>query len=272
MQNKVNYAFVGVFVLVLMAMLIFIGIWLSKGWNAKSYTTYAAYMIESVSGLAQDGTVKYNGVSVGHICSITLDAENPQRVRLLMKIESSTPITEATTARLITQGITGVSFIELTANQPNAPRLIARPGELYPVIKTAPSLFSRLDTAASELIVRLNKSLDAFDKTFDKDAQQSIRNTLINLDKITKNFSENTQALDKTMQHADAFFKSGAAAGAKLSNGLNTFSSETLPKVNLLVENLTVFSNRLNDLGDEVSQNPSILLKGRVPFKKGPGE
>jgi phospholipid/cholesterol/gamma-HCH transport system substrate-binding protein len=265
MDNKTNYALVGFFVIVLLTALIFIGVWLANGWNIKSYNTYAVYMTESVAGLAPDSNVKYNGVNVGRISSISLDPQNPQCVRLLMKIETSAPITEATTAQLITQGLTGVSFIELTASRPNAPRLVARPGELYPVIKTAPSLFMRLDTAATTLIKHLNKTMDDFDKMFDANARQSLHNTLLNLDKVTKNLVENTQTFDKTMKNANTFFKNGG-------EGFNTFSAETLPKVNLLLENLTIFSDKLNDLGDEISQNPSILLRGRVPFKKGPGE
>lgn len=265
MNHKTNYALVGLFVIVLLTTLVFIGVWLAKGWNVKSYNTYALYMTESVAGLSPDSNVKYSGVNVGRVYSISLDPQNPQRVRLLMKIETSAPITEATTAQLITQGLTGVSFIELTASRPNAPRLVAQPGELYPVIKTAPSLFLRLDIAASALIKRLNKTLDNFDNMFDENARQSLHNTLLNLNKITENLAENTQTLDKTMKNANTFFKNGGA-------GFNTFSAETLPKVNLLLDNLTSFSHQLNDLGDEISQNPSILLRGRVPFKKGPGE
>lgn len=272
MENRVNYAFVGAFVIGLLIALIFIGVWLSSSWNGKVYNTYAAYMTESVSGLAKDSTVKYNGVNIGHIYSITLDPENPQRVRLLMKIENTAPVTETTTARLITQGLTGVSFVELSSGKPNSPPLVVHPGELYPVIKTSPSLFSRLDTTINELAIRLNKAMDTFDKTFDSNTRESLQHTIANLDKVTTTFAQNTKTFDATMKHANEFFQNGQIAAGKLSTSLNSFSGETLLKVNHLLENLNGVSTQLSDISDEISQNPSILLKGRVPPKKGPGE
>lgn len=272
MENRINYTFVGIFVICLFTVLIFIGVWLSTDWKSKVYNTYAAYMTESVSGLAVNSAVRYNGVKVGHICSISLDSENLQRVRLLMKIENTAPITETTTATLIEQGLTGVSSIELKAGAPNSRPLLARPGELYPVIKTTPSLFKRLDAAVNELVMRLNKGMDIIDRTFDRNTQNSFKHTIENLDKITSTFAANTQNLDKNLQSVQILLKDGDIAAKQLNMSLKAFSSETLPQVNQLLGNLTIFSGQLNEMGDAMIQNPSILIKGRVPPAKGPGE
>ncbi len=272
MENKVNYTLVGAFVIGLLIALIFIGVWLSTEWKGKIYNTYAAYMTESVSGLAMNSAVKYNGVKVGYVTSISLDPENPQRVRLLMKIENTAPITETTTATLIEQGLTGVSSLELNAGAPNSRPLLAHPGELYPVIKTAPSLFKRLDMAVSELIVRLNKGMDVLDHTFDQNTQKSFRHTIENLDKITSAFAKNTQTLDHSMHHVEILIDKGEAATDQLNICLKAFSGETLPQLNQLLGNLTIFSGQLNEFSNDMIQNPSILIKGRTPPAKGPGE
>lgn len=272
MESRVNYTLVGIFVIGLLIALIFIGIWLSAEGKGKSYNTYAAYMTESVSGLAVDAAVKYNGVKVGHVSSISLDPENPQRVRLLLKIENTAPITETTVATLIEQGLTGVSSIELKAGAPNSPPLLARPGELYPIIKTAPSLFKRLDAAVQELVVRLNKGMDMLDRIFDQNTQKSFRHTIENLDKITSTFAKNSQSLDNSMHHVEILINKGETATEQLNIGLKALTGETLPQVNQLLGNLTIFSSQLNEFGDQMIQNPSILVRGRVPPAKGPGE
>ena len=55
------------------------------GYSTKHYRMYAVYINESVSGLSVDAAVKYNGVDVGTVKSIQIDAENPQLVFILLK-------------------------------------------------------------------------------------------------------------------------------------------------------------------------------------------
>jgi phospholipid/cholesterol/gamma-HCH transport system substrate-binding protein len=272
MESKVNYTFVGAFVIGLITALIFIGVWLSTQWKGKVYNIYAAYMAESVSGLAINAPVKYSGVKVGYVDSITLDPQNPQHVRLLMKIENTAPITEATTAKLTEQGLTGVSSIDLHANTNNARPLMAKPGELYPVIKTAPSLFTRLDTAISQLIVRLDKGADALNQTFDPHTQELLRHSIKNIDNITTTLSANMKTFDQSMAHVQIFIKKGEVATDQLNVGLKAFSTQTLPQINQLLGNLTMVSSQLSEVSDQLVQNPSILIKGRTPPAKGPGE
>lgn len=272
MENRVNYALVGTFVIGLLSMLIVMGAWLLGSWSGKSFNTYAVYTTDSVSGLSIQSKVKYNGVNVGYVSSITIDPINPQMVRLLLKIESTVPITSATTASLVEQGITGVSFIDLSTDQPNAPRLITKPGELYPAIKIKPSAFRHLGQSVNELVARLTKTIDAFDEVFDEKARNSMHRTMINLDKITTDFAKNTKTLDNTIQHADEFFVQGSRAATQLDIGLKAFSGQTLPQVNQLLSSLNRVSGDLNEVSSEIAQNPSILIRGKTPPQKGPGE
>ena len=189
-----------------------------------------------------------------------------------MKIENTAPITETTVATLIEQGLTGVSSIELKAGTPNSRPLLARPGELYPVIKTAPSLFKRLDAAIHELVVRLNKTMDTFDRAFDPATQKSFRHTIENLDKITSVFAKNSTSIDNSLQHVEILINKGETTTEQMNIALKALTGETLPLVNQLLGNLNIFSGQLNEFGDQMNQNPSILIRGRVPPAKGPGE
>ena len=81
MEEKVNFAVVGAFVLVLSATLIGGVLWLSSGkYYSKVYDVYQTYMKESVSGLNLNASVRYRGVEVGRVQNITLAPGNVEQV------------------------------------------------------------------------------------------------------------------------------------------------------------------------------------------------
>lgn len=80
METKVNYAVVGLFVLVLGTALVAAVLWLaSGGMMQKKYDLYQAVEDESVAGLNLNAPVKYNGVDVGKVKTISLEPGNPAR-------------------------------------------------------------------------------------------------------------------------------------------------------------------------------------------------
>src|SRR5688572_26803680 len=108
METNVNYTIVGAFVIVLLGAIIMGVIWLSSGLTAHTYTVYQINMKESVTGLSVDSSVEFNGVSVGTVKSITILPDDPQTVILLINVDTTTPVTEGTTASLTSKGLTGV--------------------------------------------------------------------------------------------------------------------------------------------------------------------
>ena len=152
MEPKVNYFLVGSFVVILGAAMVIGLFWLGKTDYRGVNDRYEAFMRESVAGLSVDSTVKYRGVDVGRVKDIALNQNNPEEVRLTLDIARGTPIKTDTIAVLETQGLTGLATINLTGGSREAPPLQAAPGHEYPVIKTGPSLFFRLDEAVSRLL------------------------------------------------------------------------------------------------------------------------
>jgi phospholipid/cholesterol/gamma-HCH transport system substrate-binding protein len=50
------------------------------------------------------------------------------------------------------------------------------------------------------------------------------------------------------------------------------FTSETLPEIQQLVTQLRDLTGSLQRISNELEQNPSMLLYGKQPAKRGPGE
>lgn len=286
METKVNYAMVGLFVIILGVMIIIIPLWLTSGISNKIYHTYVVYFNESVAGLTEGSSVKYNGVDVGNVQKIILDLKNPQQVDILLNIQEGTPITTATRATVMIQGLTGVGYISLSGGAPNALPLVATANQPYPVIKSIPSFFLRLDSIATKLADNIDKLSLHLDQLLNPVNQKAVTDTLVNLDKITTTFASNSAKLNNTIQSADIVLKNTAMASQQFPiviqnvqssaaqfdqliqqwNYLSeSLSGTTLPKVNNVIDNLQTLTKN-------VKQNPSILLRGQAVPPPGPGE
>ncbi|MFI4963297.1 MAG: MlaD family protein, partial [Legionellales bacterium] len=159
MEAKTNYTIVGLVVVILAAGLLSAGLWLSVGFNQKTYSLYTVYLHEAASGLSEESPVKYNGVQVGFVKDIKLTKNDPRNVAILLSIEEGTPITTSTSATLISQGITGVTYVGLSASTSDLTPIVKMPDEPYPVIPAKPSLFNQLDAIirqASENVTKVS--------------------------------------------------------------------------------------------------------------------
>lgn len=290
MEEKVNFALVGVFVLVLSAGLIGGVLWLSSGKSYRtSYDIYQAYTRDSVAGLNLNAPVRYRGVQVGRVRKIALAPNNVEQVQLTLAIERGTPVKVDTLAVLQTQGLTGLAFVELTGGSRDSPSLQAQNKEEYPVIKSGPSLMTRLDSAVTSLLSNLNRSSENFNALMDGDNRRAVKRALADIEsglgnaartmENTARLSDELPQLAKRIQRsADAFdqmasnLAHASASASGTLDGAQQFTSETLPEVHQLVMEMRDLTNSLRRFSGELEQNPSALLYGKPAAKRGPGE
>ena len=272
MDTKVNYTLVGIFVISLVAALVFGIIWLSSGFSLAQYNTYAIYMNESVSGLNVDAQVEYNGVSVGSVKKIVLSKHDPQLVRILIAVKNHTPITEGTVATLTTRGLTGLAFIALKDKSTNMHPLLAKHNQKYPVIPTAPSIFMRLDTLLNKLSNNLQTMSNALASLLDKENQDSFKDILANTKEVTKALSDSSAAITTLVKNtADASLKLEPLLKSS-TQAMKVLESQTLPMTYRFMSNLDQATKTLSDVATEIKQNPSVLVRGTAPRAPGPGE
>jgi phospholipid/cholesterol/gamma-HCH transport system substrate-binding protein len=223
MNPKVSYTLVGLFVLVFGTALVTIGVWLSASTSGTEYITYVAYFTESVSGLNPNATVSYRGVDVGKVSEIELDPDDPSRVRVLLEIEKGTPVKEDTVAILVSQGITGLSNVELSGGSRQSPMLEARPGELYPEIETGASLFVRLDRSVTNLVDSLTETTNMLQGVAERvelllgdENQRSITRILRGVADITDAVATHGEQLSESLDDVAIILGNTAAASEQL--------------------------------------------------------
>lgn len=304
MEEKINYTLVGIFVLVLCTALIGGVLWLSSGKSYRTvYDTYQTYMNESVSGLNLNAPVRYRGVEVGRVQKIELAPDNVEQVQLTLGIVRGTPVKVDTVALLQTHGLTGLTFVELTGGSRQAPALTKQSGDLFPVIRTGPSLMMRLDSSITAMLANLSKTSENVNALLNNDNRQAIEHALADiallartlashhtaigagissaartLDNSAQFTDELPQLADRIRRSADSFDKmadeiriAAASTNATLGN-TRQFTDETLPEIHQLVAELRDLTASLKRISGEMEQNPGMLLHGKTPTKHGPGE
>lgn len=307
MEPRTNYTVVGLVVVVLIGTLIAAALWLSVGFDQKEYRTYAVHIHEAVSGLGEQSAVKYNGVKVGSVSKIELSRLDPQQVIILLSIEKNTPITTSTTATIISQGITGTSYVGLTASSSDLTPLQKKPNQPYPVIPATPSLFNQLDKVMKDVSVNLNKVSKKVSKVFTQENINNLNETLANIKKFTQIIATNNEKIDHSLKNMDIMLGNIAKASeqfpgifTEMKTSLHQFntmsysvsnagksvtsamdagkiaidkiSQQTLPSATTLIERLNSIAANLEKVSEQMRQNPAVVIRGTTPPPRGPGE
>jgi phospholipid/cholesterol/gamma-HCH transport system substrate-binding protein len=308
MDEKVNYAAVGAFVIGLGAALIVAVLWLaSGGLGHRQVDLYQSLSNETVAGLSVDAPVKYRGVDVGKVKAITLVPDNPQQVRLLYEIDRGTPVKTDTAATLTTQGLTGTAYIELSGGSPKSPPLVASQAGDVPVIPTRPSLSARLEQVLTRVLGNVDRTSHTLDGVFTDENKKSLSTALSNVAALTQTLVERKGSIDAALRNADRTMANAAEASARLDatlgridkaadafdamsvqvdataagashaiatvdSGAQRLTGETAAQLEKLMDDLSVLSASLRRLSEQTEHNPKSLLFGKPAAVKGPGE
>ncbi|MCX5723619.1 MAG: MlaD family protein [Nitrospirae bacterium] len=257
MEPKVNYVLVGAFVAVLGVATLLVVFWLGKSDYRGVYDRYYGYMRESVAGLSVNSTVKYRGVEVGRVKDIQLNPDNSEEVRLTLDILHATPVKIDTVALLETQGLTGLATVNLQGGSREAPALVAEPGQEYPVIRTGPSLFFRLDMAISRLLsdqglTKLLANVNTFSQNatavLDEENQASLRQILKDLSALTQTVAARSAGVDQGLVSASQ----AAEHVARMTETLNQQMPALLERVNKSAAALQVMTEEMARTGRSV--------------------
>jgi len=179
MQVQGVYLRVGLLIMAGLALLVGL-IWFLGGREITHGQLFESYFSESVQGLEVGATVKYRGVTIGRITDIGLvsaeyrgappmspDSRSYRLVFVRFAIDTrkigEMPDTAEAVAlglrtRLASQGITGLSYLELDFVDPTrypAQAVPWQPKATY--IPSMPSTFSQVQDAAQQVLAKLNR-------------------------------------------------------------------------------------------------------------------
>ncbi|TDJ14087.1 MAG: MCE family protein [Gammaproteobacteria bacterium] len=185
MEERTSYLVVGVFVLAAAVVTVGFTVWIAGGRNADSMTNYTVMFDRDISGLTLGSPVRYLGVDVGEVVTIDLTTNQSTRVSVEVTVAAATPIHEGTYGSLAYQGITGVAFINLAADQGEFPPLAPETDGEYPVIPTRDVGLAALFAQSGDITAELGMLLSQANNLLGEDNQISLTRTLANVELLS---------------------------------------------------------------------------------------
>lgn len=229
METRASYFLVGLFVLALMVGMFGFVVWLSRFEIKDENTYYYVYFRGAVTGLSVGSTVRYRGVPVGTVTQIELDAVNVEVVEVLLAIKKNTPIKTDTIASLQLQGITGLSFVQLSGGTRDAPLLEPRPGKRRAVIESRPSAIEQVFENAPELVAKIQTLATRATEVLSEENKNHVTAILRNIETFSGTLARSSDAIDGIVDNTAATLadlRNTAASLNQLATQLTALSAE----------------------------------------------
>ncbi|WP_027532104.1 MlaD family protein [Bradyrhizobium sp. WSM3983] len=209
METRANYVLIGSFTLAVIAAAIGFVLWFQSLHTTKQRSPLRVVFEGPAAGLRNGGSVNFNGIRVGEVVSVKLD--NPRRVVALAMVENNAPIRKDTLVGLEFQGLTGVAAISLKGGEEAAPPP-ALDEDGIPTLMADPNKLQDVTEAIRGTLQNINKIV--------ADNQESVKNSLKNLETFTNSLARNSEKIDGVMAKVDGVMLKADS----LMLGLNTLA------------------------------------------------
>lgn len=185
MENRAYAFLAGLFALLLCAALVAAFWWL--GGSHKAETEYEIVSTFPVVGLNAQAAVRYRGVGVGRVQEVALDASATNLIVIRIAVDRRMRLSRGSFAKLVAQGLTGLSYIELDDSG-----LDKRPLDRHR-IPLRESDMSQLMSSGKELLGKTARLLDTterllttFNRLLDANNTQKIERLIGNMERSSE--------------------------------------------------------------------------------------
>jgi phospholipid/cholesterol/gamma-HCH transport system substrate-binding protein len=187
METRARYALVGLFMLAVIAASFAFVYWLENKGGFAQQETYRIKFQGSVSGLLVGSTVLFNGIRVGEVTGLGLDADAPQEVIATIAVVRGTPIRADTEINIETQGLTGGAAVALRGGSATSP-LAAGDGGAPPTLLAMPQAGQDWTQAARDAFQRVDKVL--------AENSEALKSAITNIDTFSDALARNADKVD----------------------------------------------------------------------------
>jgi phospholipid/cholesterol/gamma-HCH transport system substrate-binding protein len=182
MEIRAPYALIGLFVLAVIGAAFGFVYWLNNAGGLGKHEVYDIRFQNTVSGLLTGAAVLFDGIRVGEVTSLHIDADNPRQVMATIAVGAGTPVRADTAVGLDFQGLTGVPIVTLEGGSQKF-----APGT-RPVLVAPPDVGKSLTQAAREALAHLDKIL--------VDNAEPLKNTIANINTFASALARNSNRVD----------------------------------------------------------------------------
>lgn len=302
MENRAHALAAGIFT-ILLGIAAAIAIWW-LGQTDESTTSYVLETRRNVTGLNVQAQVRYRGIRAGKVLAIEPDPIDPRVILVTVEIDTRFKLTRGSTAQLGYQGVTGLAYVLIEDDGSSSELLTGKDGAPAR-IAMKPTLFDTLSERADDIVTQVGAVTIRLGKLLDERNVQNLARTMDNLAVASDGLREmpailatvkealsekNMRSLRQILSHVEATAGEAAPLAVEMRDLVKSMSTlarrieqvaggagdeltaTTLPRANLLMEELSVNSRQLSRILDGLESNPQMLLFGRERANPGPGE
>lgn len=232
METRANYVLIGLFtILGFLGMLAF-ALWFARVEIDRQFAYYDV-KFTSVSGLARASDVRFAGLPVGQVVDVKLSPDNDGTIVARLEVAQNTPVRTGSVATIESQGVTGVSYVGISAGDP-AERLLRDVSEMeVPQIEAGRALLQSLSEDAPALLSEVLGVARDIRGLFTEENVGRIDNILANLE----------LASDEFAQSLDDF--------SVVASSVSGFAIE-ISNFNAMLQGLTAKAENLFDTADQM--------------------
>lgn len=256
MENRANYAIVGLFTLAVIGAAFAFVYWFKRAGEAGDRKAYRIVFVGSVSGLSRGSAVRFNGLRVGEVTAIEIMQGDPGKVVATIEVDSTTPMKVDTKARLESQGLTGVASVQLTGGNGRAADLVAPDAFAKPTLYADRSDYQDVLETVQRLSAKIDTVLGRADHLLGE-TEGSLIATVKNAEAFSKALSDNSSGVASFLANVGDMSQKVGTLSTRLERFVD--GAESLmravdaPTINRAVNNLATFSDALGENRTTVS-------------------
>ncbi len=258
METRAHHVLIGLFTVLIAAAAILFCLWLDKSRGDKNFSYYTVIFNEAVSGLSRGSSVQYSGIRVGDVVGLTLDPDDPRKVRARIRVQGDIPIKKDTGAKLALAGITGTSLIQLSSGSPQSPKL-ERVGDADPVIIATPSPLNMLLSNGEGVMTNVNDVLMNVKQFLSATNARNLTQTLANLEQVSAALASQKNNLGSLVQQMSDATRQANSAMQQVNKLLATQGVDALNNAQQAMASLAASSKKIEQMLD---QNQGALNSG----------
>ena len=304
MENRSHALTTGFFTITLLIAAILFGLWFNR--DRVERIPYAIATTQAVPGLNPQAPVRYRGLEVGKVGSISFDPKATGQILVSLNINTDAPITQTTFATLGYQGVTGIAFIQLDDEKVGSPllptttdnpsRIPLRAGFFDQLEKRGKEILSQSEEVTKKLNTLLsadNQKImlgafsdvsataqkyrdlpDRLEPTIAKlpALEDQAQHTLTSINKLTGDVDRLTNSLQAPGGPIDRITGTVDRIGGSVEAVAGGLELDTLPQVNTLADDTRSSMRALRKTMNKINDRPQSLIFGAPGTPPGPGE
>jgi phospholipid/cholesterol/gamma-HCH transport system substrate-binding protein len=253
--------------------------------------------------LKVDAPVRFRGVDVGRVDSISFDPAESGQIRVRIAVDPAAPITHSTYAKLSYQDITGVAFIQLDDEKGKSNEPLPLSTGKVVQMELQASVLERAEDDVRDVLLKVARVATRLDELLSDQNQKrlmalvdSVEQTSERYGTLAHNLEPTAQALPGLLQQAtrtveraqgavDSVAKLAdnadrklvaldtvAVAAQQIGRAADDLHRGTLPRVNALIDQVSVDARQLQRTLHQANVRPQSFIFGLQPPPPGPGE